>query len=149
MAYKTYWLVLASISAALAPLSATDAFAQAKATQPGTMLSMASTARPVARPIAARPFRQHPRNNIRGFWPAFGETVYNAPNGQTVLAYPSQTSADVHYTYTQDVPWDWAHRYPPNVAPSDRAYVPSCSVQPVIVPGRGGQGHAVNVTRCY
>jgi hypothetical protein len=148
MAYKTYWLVLASVSATLALLS-TDVLAQAKAAQPGAMLSLASTARPVARPLAARPFRHHSRNNIPGFWPAVGDTVYNAPNGQAVPAYPPQTSADVHYTYTYDVPWDWAHRYPPNVAPSDRAYVPSCSVAPVIVPGRSGQGHAVNITRCY
>ena len=149
MVYRTYWLVLASVSATLASLSATNALAQAQAGHPGAMVSQASAARPVSRPIAARPFRQHPRNNVRGFWPLVGDTAYSAPDGQAVLAYPPQTSADVHYTYTYDVPWDWAHRYPPNVVPSDRAYVPSCSVDPVIVPGRNGQEHAVNVTRCY
>ena len=35
-------------------------------------------------------------------------------------------SRDIRYTTTYDVPWDWAHRYPPNVAPSERrALVPS------------------------
>ena len=58
-------------------------------------------------------------------------------------------SNDVHFTYTYDVPWDWAHRLPPQVAPSDRAYVPSCSVEGVTVPGNNGEAHTVNVTSCH
>jgi hypothetical protein len=46
------------------------------------------------------------------------------------------------------VPWDWAHRYPPNVAPSAKPYVSSCPTESVTVPGRGGD-HTVNITRCY
>jgi hypothetical protein len=59
-------------------------------------------------------------------------------------------STDVNYTYTtkQDVPWDWAHRFPPMVAPSNRPYVPGCSSEPVTVPGSSGD-HTVNVIRCY
>ena len=56
---------------------------------------------------------------------------------------------DVRYTYTYDVPWDWAHRFPPNVAPSDRPYVPSCPTEQVTVPGRAGGEHTVNIMRCY
>ena len=58
-------------------------------------------------------------------------------------------SSDVHYTYTYEAPWDWAHRNPPNVAPSDRPYVPGCTSEPVKVPGSKGGEHVVNVTRCY
>jgi len=59
------------------------------------------------------------------------------------------TSSDVHYTYTYEAPWDWAHRNPPNVAPSDRPYVPGCTSEPVKVPGRNGGEYVVNVTRCF
>jgi len=59
------------------------------------------------------------------------------------------TSGDIHYTQTYDVPWDWAHRFPPAVAPSDRPYVSSCSAETLKVPGRYGIEQTVNVTRCY
>jgi len=58
-------------------------------------------------------------------------------------------SPATRYTYTYDVPWDWTHRFPPNVVPSDRPYVPSCPTEQVTVPGRGGAEHTVNITRCY
>ena len=57
-------------------------------------------------------------------------------------------SGDVRYTYSYDVPWDWAHRFPPAVTPSDRPYVSSCPVEAVTVPGRNGE-RTVNVIRCY
>ena len=66
-----------------------------------------------------------------------------APN----LAQPA--SSDVRYTYTYDVPWDWAHRYPPAVVPSDRAYVTECPEQTVTVRGKGGSEQTVNIMRCY
>jgi hypothetical protein len=59
------------------------------------------------------------------------------------------TAGDVQYTYKYDVPWDWAHRFPPSVTPSSRPYVPSCTDESVTVPGRDGAEHSVNVTRCY
>ena len=58
-------------------------------------------------------------------------------------------SGDVHYTNTYDVPWDWAHRLPPMVAPSERPYLPSCPTETVTVTGRGGQEQTVNVMRCF
>jgi hypothetical protein len=58
-------------------------------------------------------------------------------------------SGDVHYTYTYDVPWDWAHRFPPAVAPSDRPYVSSCPTETVTLAGRGGAEKTINVIRCY
>ena len=80
-------------------------------------------------------------------WP--GDTGYDGAYGQAPAEVTPSGSNDVHYTYTYDVPWDWAHRLPPQVAPSDRAYVPSCSVEGVKVPDSSGEAHTVNVTRCY
>ena len=57
-------------------------------------------------------------------------------------------TGDIRYTYTQDVPWDWPHRFPPMVAPSDRPYVQSCAAETVTVPGRNGE-RTVNIMRCY
>jgi hypothetical protein len=91
------------------------------------------------------PFHHHGRGRIFPFWP--GDTVY-APDG-TPLVEQAPPSNDIHYTYTYDVPWDWAHRFPPMVAPSDRPYVPGCATETVTVPGRGGGERSVNVTRCY
>ncbi len=62
---------------------------------------------------------------------------------------PPPASSDTRYTYTYDVPWDWVHRFPPNVTPSDRPYVQSCPSESVTVPGRGGTEQTVNVMRCY
>jgi len=56
---------------------------------------------------------------------------------------------EIRYSYTEDVPWDWAHRYPPIVIPSDRPYVSSCTSEPVTVPGRNGGETTINITRCY
>ena len=69
-------------------------------------------------------------------------------NGGPVDGTPP-VRGDVHYTYTYDVPWDWAHRYPPAVTPSARPYVPSCPTEAVAVEGRGGQEQTISIMRCY
>ena len=102
--------------------------------------------RPITRPIGAHAFRNH-----RGFFPGAGGFYYG-PDGTPITDIaPSSAnnSSDVRYTYTYDVPWDWAHRYPPNVVPSDRPYVSSCTPEAVRVPGRNGGEQTVTVTRCY
>jgi hypothetical protein len=107
-----------------------------------------ASARPISRPVAGHGFRHH-RGNGNVVWPGVGGDFYGS-DGTPVSEVPAPpNSSDVHYTYTYEVPWDWAHRYPPAVAPSDRPYVPGCSAETVTVPGRGGQEQAVNVTRCY
>ena len=73
---------------------------------------------------------------------------YTSPDGTPLADGTAPTSGDVHYTTTYDVPWDWAHRLPPNVTPSDRPYVPSCPTQVVTVPGRNGSQN-INVTQCF
>ena len=82
------------------------------------------------------------------FWPG-DEGFYYGPNGEPLAEGTPPTSGDVHYTYTYDVPWDWAHRYPPAVTPSDRPYVSTCPSEAVRVPGRDGREQTVNVMRCY
>ena len=95
-------------------------------------------------------FRHHGRfgrfNDGGFFWPGSDDAsgAY-APSGEPVTAAPLTGPNEVRYTTTYDVPWDWAHRFPPNVTPSDKPYVPSCPVESVDV----GGGKTVNVFRCY
>ena len=97
----------------------------------------------------ARPFIRHHHRGTRAYLPAAGAFAYGGPDEPVPRQVPERTSADVRYTYTYDVPWDWAHRFPPNVVPSDRPYVSSCPMQTVTVPGRRGGDHTVTITRCY
>ena len=102
-----------------------------------------------AMPHGVHAFRHHNRFNGGFFWPGYGD-AYGAypPTGEPITAPlngPLSGPPEVRYTYTQDVPWDWAHRFPPNVTPSDRPYVPGCGAEAVDV----GGGKTVNVFRCY
>ena|SRR5690242_16669998 len=104
------------------------------------------TARPFARPLAAHAFR----NRNGSVWlPGINGDFYGSDGAPVTGVTTPPASSDVHYTYTYEVPWDWAHRNPPNVTPSDRPYVPGCTSEPVKVPGSNGGEHVVNVTRCY
>lgn len=139
--------VIASLGAAALMLSAGEAFAQ------GAKGAVAAV--PFVRPgvpIGAKPFvhHHHRRGFVGGFWPGGGFYYGGAPYSEPFAESSLPLSTDINYTYTykQDVPWDWVHRYPPIVTPSDRPYVPACSNEPVTVPGRRGE-HTVNVIRCY
>jgi hypothetical protein len=103
----------------------------------------------MARPSNIHSFRHHRRNNVGVFWPALEGFDYGPSGGEPLVDAAPPASNDIRYTYTYDVPWDWAHRYPPNVVPSDRPYVSSCPSETVTVPGRGGTEQTVNVMRCY
>jgi len=141
MLYRKYGTLVASLGAIALVLATDEASARAAGAR-----GAAVSARPIGRPFATHGFRHH-RGNF--FWPGVDGTYYGA-DGAPVTEVTPPASSDAHYnTYTYDVPWDWAHRYPPNVAPSDRPYVPGCSAEPVTVPGRYGGEHVVNVTRCY
>jgi hypothetical protein len=144
MTFKNYSALIAALSAVALMLAASEASA-------GTAGPRGVAAAP--RGIGHRPFVHAFRHNRGG---AFGSVYWPGDYGDDGSAYgqaPAEVvppaSNDVHYTTTYDVPWDWAHRLPPQVAPSDRAYVPSCSVEGVSVPGKGGESQTVNVTRCY
>jgi hypothetical protein len=134
----------ASLSAVALMFAANETFAGTAAVSRGGVAPTHSFSRPLFGPS----FRHHHRNNLGGvFWPG-GDFPYG-PNGEPVGDVGQPASGDVHYTYTNDVPWDWAHRYPPAVAPSDRPYVPNCAAEAVTVPGRGGEEQTINITRCY
>jgi hypothetical protein len=119
-------LVLATSETFAASRSARGAFASAH--RPGTHFS-------------------HHNRRSQGDVGWFGDDgAYYGPNGEE-LAPPISGSAG--YSDTNDIPWDWAHRYPPAVVPSARPYVSSCGAETVTVPdGRGGNGQ-VNIMRCY
>jgi hypothetical protein len=91
-------------------------------------------------------FSRHDRRSRAAVvWPG-DDGAYYGPNGEE-LAPP--TSGGFRYGDAYDIPWDWAHRYPPAVVPLDRPYVSSCGAETVTVPdGRGGTGQ-VNIVRCY
>jgi len=148
MAYRMYWALIASVSIAALMLATTETFARS-----GVAPSGFSSARPIPPSSAIRSFRHHPRHNIGTYWPGAGGYYYGPANDERFADVApdvaQSTSRDVRYTYTYDVPWDWAHRYPPNVIPSGRPYVSSCSSEPVTVPGRNGEEKTINITRCY
>jgi hypothetical protein len=125
-------------------LAADEAFARSAAAQRG---AFASTHGNFHSP-ATRAFRHHRRGDGAIVWPGVDGYDYG-PAGGEPLVNAAPPSGDVHTTYTYDVPWDWAHRYPPAVTPSDRPYVSSCPEETVTFPGGDGKGRTVNVMRCY
>jgi hypothetical protein len=143
MTYRMYGTFIACLSLLALMLPATEASARSGSTPRGAFASMRSSAHlPAAH-------GHHRRNNVGAFWPVIGDFGYGPSIGEPIGGLAPPASNDVHYTYTYDVPWDWAHRFPPNVTPSDRPYVPSCSDEKVTVPGRYGDEQTLNITRCY
>lgn len=120
----------------------------------GTSFSAHSASHPaIARPF----FGRHGGHRGNTFLPGvvvdgdYGLTGnYGSPYGEPG-AEITPPSADVHYTYTYDVPWDAVHRFPPNVVPSNRPYVSDCTSQTVTVPRQDGAEESanINVIRCY
>jgi hypothetical protein len=139
MTNRIYGAFIVSLSAVALMLAANETFARSGAAVRGGSISTHS----ISRPSIAHSLRHHRRNNVGFFWP--GDSFYDEPMAD--VTQPG--SGDIHYTTTEDVPWDWAHRYPPAVAPSDRPYVPSCPAENVTVPGRYGQEQTVSIMRCY
>jgi hypothetical protein len=140
MTYKMYGALTASLSVLALVLAANETFARAGGTQ--------GAARSLPHSQAARSaLRHHRRNNAAVFWPGFYDN--GSSNGEPLAGVSQPLSNDARYTYTYDVPWDWAHRFPPAVAPSDRPYVSSCPAESVTVPGADGAEKTVNIMRCY
>jgi hypothetical protein len=145
MAYRMYGAFTASLSAVALMLAANETFAASGAAHRGGFTSTRSIShRPVAQSL-----RHHRRNHVGTFWPAAGDFFYGPSNGEPVGDVTQSILGDNQYTYTYDVPWDWAHRYPPLVTPSERPYVPSCPAETVTVLGHDGQEQTVNIMRCY
>ena|SRR5271166_600063 len=145
MTYRMYGAFIASLSLVALMLAANETSARSGAALRGGFASTHSIAHP---PVAhlLRHHRRNNRNNNAG-GPATGDFSYGPSNGGPIGDVTQPASGDVHYT--DDIPWDWAHRYPPAVTPSERPYVPSCAAEAVKVPGRDGGEHTVSITRCY
>jgi|SRR6476620_11731607 hypothetical protein len=127
-------------------LAAGEAFAGAGAGQGTTSATHAAS-----RPSIARSLGHHRGHRGDAFWPGVVDGDYGPAYGEPGPDVTPPPSGDVHYTYTYDVPWDAVHRFPPNVAPSTRPYVPDCTSQTVTVPRDDGaeQTANINVIRCY
>jgi hypothetical protein len=129
-------------------LAANEAFARSGGAAGRAAVAPSAVVSPHA--ISRPPFvGHHRRANGGSFWPTTGGFFYGPPGGESMPDLNRSISNDIRYTYSYDVPWDWAHRFPPAVAPSDRPYVSSCPVESVTVPGRNGEERTVNVMRCY
>ncbi|MVT73307.1 hypothetical protein GPL20_09325 [Bradyrhizobium cajani] len=145
---RSFGALLASLSAAALLLAVSDSLARPGGAAPHGRVGAHSGV--VAHPPIAPGARFHRRSNPWVYWPGGGGFFYDgAGYNQPFVDAGQPLSNDVRYTYTYDVPWDWTHRFPPNVVPSDRPYVPSCPTEQVTVPGRGGGEHTVNIMRCY
>lgn len=143
MTHRMHGALVASLSLVALIFAADQTFARSG------VAPAAAHARGPAPPSLAPSLRHHRVNRARAFLPAAGGFFYEPSVGQVPVDIAEPASRDVHYTYTYDVPWDWAHRYPPAVIPSERAYVPECPEQTVTVAGKGGKEQTVNIIRCY
>ncbi|MEI9924411.1 MAG: hypothetical protein WDN50_13560 [Bradyrhizobium sp.] len=143
MTSKMYAALVASVGAVALVCSAGESSART-----GTASRAFTPAHSISHPAFAHSLRHSRRRNAGLVW-GTDSYDYGSPDG-TPLADDgtAPASGDVHYTTTYDVPWDWAHRFPPNVTPADKPYVPSCPTQVVTVPGRNGNQN-VNVTQCF
>src|SRR5262245_27875234 len=138
MTYRVYGALIASLSAVTLIFAADETFERSGVTAPhGVVGAPAAKVRPPIAPAA----RFHHRRNLGIVWPGSGDFFYG-PSSEAFADFAQQPlSNDVGYTNAYEFPWDWAHRYPPTVVPSDRPYVSSCSSETVTVPGRGGSEH--------
>jgi len=136
MSYSVFRALIAALGTIVMMLAANEAIARSGAVGR-------------ARPFVPHKVFHHHTGNSAGFWPGYGDFAWPSSNGEPVQAIPQPTSSDIHYTQTYDVPWDWAHRFPPNVTPSDRPYVSTCPVETLTFHERDGSDKTVNVMRCY
>ena len=149
MTYRMYGALIASLSVAALMLAGDETFARSATARRAAFASThLSFHPPIVPSLRHQSLRHHRRNNSGIFWPAI-DGFYGPSNGEPMLDGTQPISNDVHYTYKYDVPWDWAHRFPPAVTPSERPYVPSCPAETVTFPGRDGGDHTVTIVRCY
>ena len=149
MAYGKYGALIASVGAAALVFAASGAFARSGAAPNAVVAAKHSLARHHV--LLHRHFRRNNNNlNNNGFFAAWPDDY---PNGPTPGAPPVDLTqplpSDIRNSQAYDIPWDWAHRYPPIVTPGEKPYVPSCPSETVKVPGHNGNEQTVNIMRCY
>jgi hypothetical protein len=112
---------------------------------------------PRAHPSATARLSNHPHGRYHGnFFPATGGLFWDSTPEEVIAPSASgPISDDINYTFKYDVPWDWAHRYPPGffgappAAPAPSlSYRPGCPAQTLTVPGADGKDQTVTVVRC-
>ena len=157
MMYKVSAAFIMSISVVLA-LASNQAFGQSGAVQAGRAASVQTF-----QPLVTRSLHHNRRNmlhhNRRNMQPFFNggfccESLNGLPGVD--LAPAPAMRGDFHYTFKNEVPWDWAHSLPPNffgAAPADSpapevSYVPGCRTQTVTAPGTDGKDQTINMLRC-
>jgi len=154
MMYKQYAAFIMSLGVAFTP-ACDQAIAGSGAAHGGASASTHST----FHPSVIRSPNHHNGRNIRNFFPTTGTFFWEPSNGEPNIdvtqPISGPVSRDMNYTYKFDVPWDWAHRYPPSFfagpaqPPSPSvAYVPGCPAQAVTVLGADGKNQTVTVVRC-
>jgi hypothetical protein len=149
MAYGKYGALIASVGAAALVFAASGAFARSGAAPNAVVAAKHSLARHHV--LLHRHFRRNNNNlNNNGFFAAWPDDY---PNGSTPGVPPVDLTqplpSDIRNSQAYDIPWDWAHRYPPIVTPGEKPYVPSCPSETVNVPGHNGNEQTVNIMRCY
>jgi len=117
--------------------------------EPASGRASASTHTQSLRSMARSHHRQHGRGTGAFFLPS--TPVYD----QGIDIAPSSGDMNYNYTYKRDVPWDWAHRYPPSYyalppAPPPVMYEhsPGCPSQTVTVPTQDGREQTISIVRC-
>jgi hypothetical protein len=151
--YKVCAAFTMSLSVALT-LASNQAFGQSGPAQGGRSASMHSTSHPS---VTRLPHHRIGRN-VGAFFPTTGGFFLGPSNGvpNVEVAQPmGPVSGDFNYTYKNDFPWDWAHRYPPSLfatpfepTPPPVSYRPGCATQTVMVPGADGKDQPINMIRC-
>jgi hypothetical protein len=140
MKSRMCWMLIASLGVIGLADAANETFAASKGMSHGGFASSHHR-------LAGHFFRHHRGPEAAIAWPG-DDGFFSGPMGAPLFDGAPPT-AGAQRTNTNDIPWDWAHRNPPLVAPSDRPYVASCTAETVTVPdGRGGNGQ-VNIMRCY
>ena len=141
MTYKMYGALIGCLGTMALVFAPSETFAKAG---PGHSIS---------HPSSGHFFRHHRRNNLGNnlgaFWPGYGDYSF-APFAEPAISGGQPVSGEVRGTCTYDIPWDWAHRCPPAVNPSERPYTPSCPEETLTFPGGYyGTEKTVNIIRCY
>ena len=133
MKTKMYGMLIASVAAVVLTVGANESFAASRG------------GHSASHQAGAHGLRHHHRSQGGFVWDNGG--YYSYGGGEVIDGAP--LTGEVRNSNASEIPWDWAHRYPPAVRPSDRPYVSSCGSESVTVPdGRGGNGQ-VNIMRCY
>jgi hypothetical protein len=133
-------MLTASLGAILLMLAANETFAASRG-------SFHGGAHMTSHRLMAHSFRHHRITQGGYVWP--GDDGYYGSTGAAVLDGTQPLPNDVGNSNASDIPWDWAHRYPPAVTPSGRPYVSTCGAETVTVPNENGGTGQVNIVRCY